>query len=200
MLIKYRFIDPKADAADKLYLLANGDKGYTLTDAANATTFYFKENNELQEEDKDAVCYYAMVQKDLSTVSGVKHPSLVLSVEGIDTENSIATFAFDDNDNALYRRLGKTITDEFENMTTDTAKFFMANEPTRFLYENSANRTADNGTAVAKDSLNFLGVINVADRPENSMLPIFIDTAYVRNNTTMPQYMLAVGCRIYSCR
>ena len=190
---KVQVYDPKADAADKLYLLANGDKGYTLTDAANATTFYFKENNELQEEDKDAVCYYALVQKDLSTVSGVKHPSLVLSVEGIDTENSIATFAFDDNDNALYRRLGKTITDEFENMTTDTAKFFMANEPTRFLYENSANRTADNGTAVAKDSLNFLGVINVADRPENSMLPIFIDTAYVRNNTTMPQYMLAVG-------
>ena len=190
---KVQVYDPKADAADKLYLLANGDKGYTLTDAANATTFYFKENNELQEEDKEAVCYYALVQKDLSTVSGVKHPSLVLSVEGIDTENSIATFAFDDNDNALYRRLGKTITDEFENMTTDTAKFFMANEPTRFLYENSANRTADNGTAVAKDSLNFLGVINVADRPENSMLPIFIDTAYVRDNTTMPQYMLAVG-------
>ena len=190
---KIQVYDPKATEANKLYLLANGDKGYTLTDAENATSFYFKENNELKEEDKEAVCYYALVQKDLSTVSGVKHPSLVLSVEGIDTENSIATFAFDDDNNAIYRRLGKTITDDFTDLTIDTAKFYMANEPTRFLYENSANRTAENGTAVAKDSLNFLGVINVADRPENSMLPIFIDTAYVRNATTMPQYMLALG-------
>ena len=190
---KIQVYDPKATEANKLYLLANGDKGYTLTDAENATSFYFKENNELKEEDKDAVCYYALVQKDLSTVSGVKHPSLVLSVEGINTENSIATFAFDDDNNAIYRRLGKTITDDFTDLTIDTAKFYMANEPTRFLYENSANRTAENGTAVAKDSLNFLGVINVADRPENSMLPIFIDTAYVRNATTMPQYMLALG-------
>ena len=68
----------------------------------------------------------------------------------------------------------------------------MANEPTRFLYENSANRTAENGNGVAKDSLNFLGVINIADRPANSALPIFIDTAYVRNNTSKPLYMLAV--------
>ena len=179
------------------YVMADGENGYVLTtDAKEATTFYFKENNELQEEEQDAVCYYALVTSDDSEVSGVKHPSLVLSVEDMadnNIENSIATFAFDDGTNGLYRRLGKTIeNDGFTDLDVNNAKFFMANEPTRFLYENSANRTAENGNGVAKDSLNFLGVINIADRPANSALPIFIDTAYVRNNTSKPLYMLAV--------
>ena len=179
---------------EDLYLKANGKDGYELiseTETVKGTSFFFKENNMLDVEG-DTTCYYALVQEDLSTVSGVKHPSLILSVEDIDTENSIATFAFDEGLKPLYRRLG-TIDKAFNDMAVDTAKFYMANEPTRFLYENSANRTAENGSEIAKDSLNFLGVINKADRPENSMLPIFIDTAYVRGETSMPQYMLALG-------
>ena len=112
---------------------------------------------------------------------------------GGDEESITIEGEYDDGTNGLYRRLGKTVeNDEFNDMDVNNAKFFMANEPTRFLYENSANRTAENGNGVAKDSLNFLGVINIADRPANSALPIFIDTAYVRNNTSKPLYMLAV--------
>ena len=186
-----------APGKDAQYLMADGENGYVLTETeGDATTFYFKENNELQEEGQDAVCYYALVTSDDTEVSGVKHPSLVLSVEDMadnNIENSIATFAFDDGTNGLYRRLGKTIeNDEFTDMDVNNAKFFMANEPTRYLYVNSANRTAENGNGIAKDSLDFLGVINIADRPANSALPLFIDTAYVRNNTSKPLYMLAV--------
>ncbi|WP_139317677.1 DUF6383 domain-containing protein [Parabacteroides timonensis] len=180
---------------EDLYLKANGKDGYELiseTADVKGTSFFFKENNMLDVEG-DTTCYYALVQEDLSTVSGVKHPSLILSVEEIDTENSVATFAFDEGLKPLYRRIGKTVADNLKDMAVDTAKFYMSNEPTRFLYENSVNRTAENGTEIAKDSLNFLGVINKADRPENSMLPIFIDTAYVRGETSMPQYMLALG-------
>ena len=75
----------------------------------------------------------------------------------------------------------------------DTAyvEFFKANEPNRFLYENSANIVAENGTEFAKDSLNFLGMYNKADMKRNAS--IFVDTAYVRNDTIKPLYMLALG-------
>ena len=184
-----------------LYLKDNGKDGYTLTDKDHATAFYFKENNGYtkEEEGKDAewVSYYAVVKltgkgenkADQGTVSGVKHPSLVVSVEEIDTENSIATFAFEDALKYQYRRLGKTVTDEFADKNVNIAKFFRTNDPSSFLYENSANRTAENGDPI----LNFLGEINKADRPESAMLPIFVDTAYVRGETTKPLYMLAVG-------
>ena len=193
----YRVAYKVLDRATGKYLKADNENGYVLeADKAKATTFYFKENNGYLNEET-WVPYYALVQlnakttpeADQGTVAGVNHPEYVVTVENISVENSIGAFAFVDDMLNKYRRLGASVEDEFENMKTDTAKFFMATEPTRFLFENSANISADNGEAC----LNFLGVINRADRPANSALPIFIDTAYVRNNTLMPQYMLALA-------
>ena len=194
----YRVVYYVQDRATGKYLKNDGKDGYVLeADVTKASKFYFKENNGYLNAEEAWVPYYALVeleaketpQADKGYVAGVNHPEYVVTVENITVENSIGAFAFVDDMLNKYRRLGSSVADEFENMTTDTAKFYMTNEPTRFLYENSANRTAENGDP----SLNFLGVINKADRPENSMLPIFIDTAYVRNATLMPQYMLALG-------
>ena len=194
----YRIVYYVQDRATGKYLKNDGKDGYVLeADVTKASKFYFKENNGYLNAEEAWVPYYALVeleaketpQADKGYVAGVNHPEYVVTVENITVENSIGAFAFVDDMLNKYRRLGSSVADEFENMTTDTAKFYMTNEPTRFLYENSANRTAENGDP----SLNFLGVINKADRPENSMLPIFIDTAYVRNATLMPQYMLALG-------
>ena len=200
---KIQVYEPAKKDADKLYVKADGT-GYILAKgAANGTEFFIKENNELKAQSEmraegEAVSYYALVEKALDKAAGVKHPSLLLSREDLtssttDLDNSVAAFAFIDGTNGIYRRLGKSVADDFEDNKPDTAVFYMSLEPTRFLYENTANRTAANGNKVAKDSLNFLGVINIADLPETSALPIYVDTAYVRNNTSMPQYMLALG-------
>ena len=200
---KIQVYEPAKKDADKLYVKADGT-GYILAKgAANGTEFFIKENNELKAQSEmraegEAVSYYALVEKALDKAAGVKHPSLMLSREDLtssttDLDNSVAAFAFIDGTNGIYRRLGKSVADDFEDNKPDTAVFYMSLEPTRFLYENTANRTAANGNKVAKDSLNFLGVINIADLPETSALPIYVDTAYVRNNTSMPQYMLALG-------
>ena len=92
-----------------------------------------------------------------------------------------------------YRRLGETVAnDGFEDMNVNLAKFFRTNVENTFLYENSANRNANNGNGIAKDSLNFLGEVNLADKPASAALPLFVDTAFVRDETTKPLYMLAV--------
>ena len=92
-----------------------------------------------------------------------------------------------------YRRLGETVAnDGFKDMNVNLAKFFRTNVENTFLYENSANRNANNGNGIAKDSLNFLGEVNLSDKPASSALPLFVDTAFVRDETTKPLYMLAV--------
>ena len=88
----------------------------------------------------------------------------------------------------IYRRLGATVEDGLKDMDLNNVKFYRTNDENTFLYENSANRNANNGEAV----LNFLGETNLANQPAGSSLAIFVDTAYVRNNTTKPLYMLSV--------
>ena len=87
-----------------------------------------------------------------------------------------------------YRRLGATVTDGLADMDVNNVKFYRTNDENTFLYENSANRNANNGDAI----LNFLGETNLADKPANAALAIFVDTAYVRNNTAEPLYLLSV--------
>ena len=108
-----------------------------------------------------------------------------------DINNSL--FVVESLNRPEYRRLGETVAnDGFENMNVNLAKFFRTNVENTFLYENSANRNANNGNGIAKDSLNFLGEVNLADKPASAALPLFVDTAFVRDETTKPLYMLAV--------
>ncbi len=62
----------------------------------------------------------------------------------------------------------------------DTAKISLQRQPNFFLYEHNENGT------------NFLGMEHVAD-VEDMKAALLVDTAYVRNNTYKPQYLLAVG-------
>jgi hypothetical protein len=79
---------------------------------------------------------------------------------------------------------------------------------TEYLFENSPkgigskdpNKKTENDyrdelTAKGKASISFLGLYNSKDYPENGILSnytFYVDTAYVRYATPMPQYMLAV--------
>ena len=107
---------------------------------------------------------------------------------GLYTETTNDLFDIVEKNRPVYRRLGVTVTDEFTGKV-DTAKFFRTNEVSDYyLYENTGNRNTQGG----KPSLNFLGESHLNDLPETAALPFLIDTAYVRNNTTKPLYLLAV--------
>ena len=96
-----------------------------------------------------------------------------------DTKNDLFTVAA--LNRPEYRRLGATVeNDGLKDMDVNTVKINRSNDENTYLYENSANRNANNGDPI----LNFLGETNLADQPENASLAIFVDTAYVRNETT----------------
>ena len=77
----------------------------------------------------------------------------------------------------IYRNLGE--------WPLDTVKIYRADNEKVLLYE-------DNEDTSVKDSINFLGISHITDVP-GMKAAMFVDTAYVRNNTLMPQYMFAVG-------
>ena len=99
-------------------------------------------------------------------------------------------FEVNDNNRPEYRRLGVTVKDGYNDIEGDLniLKFFRTNDENQFLYENTGNRNANNGEAC----LNFLGETNLADKPASAQLPFTVDTAFIRNNTRKPLYMLAV--------
>ena len=116
--------------------------------------------------------------------------SYMYSVNCLYDDNKNTLFMVVDNNRPEYRRLGKTVKDGYNDMEGDLniLKFFRTNDENQFLYENTMNRNANNGAA----SLNFLGETNLADKPANAQLPFLVDTAYIRNETRKPLYLLSV--------
>ena len=98
-----------------------------------------------------------------------------------------STFGLVAKDAPKYRRLGVTNPDdELTNMGTNVAKINVNREANRYLYENTANSVA--GYESDPTGINYLGALfNGADKAA-----MFIDTAYVRNETARPQYLLAL--------
>ena len=93
-----------------------------------------------------------------------------------------ALYNYNDND-----RITMEATNKVEYMTItgsqDTVKISLEAQPNFFLYEQGKNGT------------NFLGMEHVAD-VKDMKAAILADTAYVRNNTFKPQYLLAVDTDI----
>ena len=178
---------------------STGEPLYVVADIkkADAAQFFLKENNEVTVE-KKATPYYALVgaqviandtlYQETTDRVGVKDGSLLLSNEKYN-ETRVAAFALTEDNSPLYRRLGVSDpTDGLKNMTTDTAKIYRINATAReYLYE-------DAYSAYSKEKgINFLGVEGKGDAKAASL---FVDTAYVRNETNMPQYMFAVGVTV----
>ena len=94
------------------------------------------------------------------------------------TENDL--FDIEETESEVYRRLANNV---------DTISIYRNSNEKALLYEKT---TAINDTT----SVNFLGLENIADF--TGMAPAMIaDTAYVRNNTYKPQYMLVVDPTIH---
>ena len=178
---------------------STGEPLYVVADIkkADAAQFFLKENNEVTAE-KKATPYYALVgaeviandtlYQETADRVGVKDGSLLLSNERYN-ETRVAAFALTEDNSPLYRRLGVSDPkDGLKDMTTDTAKIYRINATAReYLYE-------DAYSVYSKEKgINFLGVEGKGDAKAASL---FVDTAYVRNETNMPQYMFAVGVTV----
>ena len=96
-------------------------------------------------------------------------PGTLTDVEGIYNYNDNDRIVMEDTDKAEYM----TVTG-----TQDTVKISLEAKPNFYLYEQG----------------HFLGMEHVADADMKAA--ILADTAYVRNNTYRPQYLLAVGTDI----
>ena len=96
------------------------------------------------------------------------------------TENDL--FVIEQSSKAIYRSL------EGANANgLDTISIYRDENNKSLLYEKAVTLTADNNKVV-----NFLGMENIADFTE--MAPaMLVDTAYVRNETYKPQYLLVVN-------
>ena len=154
----------------------------------NAAQFYLKENNQLISEEGDTTCYYALVGGNTNAYNrvGVRDASQRFSIETACSEERVATFALKESDTPLYRRLGvSNPEDGLKDMDVNKyAKIFRVNSTAKeYLYED-AHSIYSQGKGI-----NFLGVEGKGD---DKLSALYVDTAYVRNNTKMPQYMFAV--------
>lgn len=154
----------------------------------DAAHFYLKENNQLISEEGDTTCYYALVGGNTNAYNrvGVRDASQRFSIETACSEERVATFALKESDTPLYRRLGvSNPEDGLKDMDVNKyAKIYRVNSTAKeYLYED-AHSIYSQGKGI-----NFLGVEGKGD---DKLSALYVDTAYVRNNTKMPQYMFAV--------
>lgn len=175
------------------YAVSNVDK-------KDAVVFFLKENNQLVSEAGDTTCYYVLQEANKAIVNakgervytaddqyrvGVRDVSGKFTMEGTCDEVRLSTFALNEDLSPLYRRLGVSNPDDnFADLDTARAKIYTVNSTAKeYLYEDAYSKySKDKG-------INFLGLEGKGD---NAKSALFIDTAYVRNNTNMPQYMIAV--------
>ena len=110
-------------------------------------------------------------------------------------EIRVSAFAVVENDAPLYRRFNGVAPETYGDAANAplNLKFFRYNNPAEYLFENysSENKYRD---GINDKSISFLGVNNAYQFEETATrsYTMFVDTAYVRNNTRMPQYLIAV--------
>ncbi len=141
-----------------------------------AVDFFFKEMAENG---------YALVEANRSCKASVSDESLRLTKEPL-TEVRTSLFSMQWNRFDVYRRFGKTIEDCITWNDTAYVRIFKANEPSRYLYENSMNEVA----GILPDGLGYLGMYNRNDKERNAS--IFVDPVCVTDSAIMFTYMLAV--------
>jgi hypothetical protein len=185
--------------AEPVYAVANVGNFFLLKENNRTDLPYFA----IEETGWDIVNHKAVWDEGFWRV-GVKDGELKLTSEQW-TERRVAAFALRPSNNYLYRRFdggqyGKN-KEAFGDETNAPVwlQFFKFNNPeSNFLTENSPNNTIANGfrDGLYDKTISFLGVVHTYQHPEikdKLSYTFYVDTAYVRNKTVMPQYMLALN-------
>ena len=169
------------------------DGSYVLGDKEDAAKFWLKEFK----HNASGVCYYVLINTKDSKVSVQDYPTVLLD-ETLETatideaQERTSAFALTEKAEPKYRRLGATVEgDGFEADAPANATFHHVGYENVTLYENTLNKGAGTSANPSKPTgVNFLGQFNSNDLSANAA--IYVDTAYVRNDTKRPQYLLAL--------
>ena len=109
-------------------------------------------------------------------------------------ELRVSAFEAQVNDSPLYRRFnGANGEYGTEANAPLNLKFFRHNNNAEYLFENYASEN-EYRDGINDKEISFLGVNNAFQFPESETrsYTMFVDTAFVRNNTRMPQYLIGI--------
>ena len=111
------------------------------------------------------------------------------------SEIRVSAFEVAINDSPLYRRFNGAAPETYGDASNAplNLKFFRHNNNAEYLFENYASENAYRDGITDKE-ISFLGVNNAFQfaESETRSYTMFVDTAYVRYNTPMPQYLIGV--------
>ena len=110
------------------------------------------------------------------------------------TELRVSAFEAQVNDSPLYRRFnGANGEYGTEANAPLNLKFFRQNNNAEYLFENYASEN-EYRDGINDKEISFLGVNNAFQfaESETRSYTMFVDTAYVRANTRMPQYLIGI--------
>ena len=179
---------------------SEANKYYAMNPVNNGTTSFqygidFKDNelanNKFRGESITSNYAESRISVDDNTLDLFKAQ---LANETWENELRVSAFETEVNDSPLYRRFNGA-NGEFgtaENAPLNL-KFYRYNNDQEYLFENysSENKYRD---GINDKEISFLGVNNAMQFAENETrsYTMFVDTAYVRENTRMPQYLIGV--------
>ena len=162
----------------------------------NSTTpgYSVVDGNKIDDNNKN---YFASDEYASSRVS-VDDNTLDLTNAVLDdkwtAEIRVSAFEVAVNDAPLYRRFNGA-NGEFGTAANAplNLKFYRFNNDQEYLFENYSSENSYRDGITDKE-ISFLGVNNAKQFAENETrsYTMYVDTAYVRNNTRMPQYLIGV--------
>ena len=209
-----KFIATDASADVPLYAYqANPDNDYIIElmivkhAATNGTIYYYMNYTQPEDDNTVRFAYKNEKQKQVKYTTtdyadnrvSVDDNTLDLTIASIEDkwndEIRVSAFAVEENDAPLYRRFNGQAPETYGTAANAplNLKFYRYNNNAEYLFENysSENEYRD---GITDNSISFLGVNNAFQYPESETrsYTMFVDTAYVRNNTRMPQYLIGV--------
>ena len=148
-------------------------------------------NEEAQATTKTKAYAYNRVSVDDNTLD----LTLAAIEDKWNDEIRVSAFAVVENDAPLYRRFNGQAPETYGTAANAplNLKFYRYNNDQEYLFENYSSENAYRD-GINDKSISFLGVNNAMQFEETATrsYTMFVDTAYVRNNTRMPQYLIAV--------
>ena len=148
-------------------------------------------NEEAQATTKTKAYAYNRVSVDDNTLD----LTLAAIEDKWNDEIRVSAFAVVENDAPLYRRFNGQAPETYGTAANAplNLKFYRYNNDQEYLFENYSSENSYRD-GINDKSISFLGVNNAMQFEETATrsYTMFVDTAYVRNNTRMPQYLIAV--------
>ena len=175
-----------------LYLGYNKESKYAIAEVGTtsgfaASTFYFKENNDL----KDGACYHALIDLDKASAvyeyskAGVTDDDLSATLKHqVYNESRTSAFLIGVYDAPLYRRFNSELLEGNVGDAADTLRFVEKYRGEYLQMEANPN--------FVKEGIEFLG-IDDANKAEGG-LAFLVDTAWVNrgNGNIKPQYLISI--------